>query len=238
MATSNIEVVEIGIPGPPGAGVSAAEKATFVTLTAANIFTNTNFFRKTSTAALTVSNDAAAVTTMRVDTTNNAVVLLSGADLRGYSDTGTTETYNIDGATGAAQFDSTVTTTRVVGDTSVWSFVIDGGGVAITTGVKLDIEVPYNAKVTAWDCFASGPSPSGSIVVDIWSDTYANFPPTNADSITTSEEPNFSATNKSQDTSLNSGNGWAVTQGNILRFNVDSVSTVTQVTICLKVTRT
>src|SRR5690606_39452399 len=124
---------------------------------------------------------------------------------------------------------------RIVGDTSDWSVIIDGGGTTITTGVKFDLEVPYNALITGWDIFGDQ---TGSIVVDIWQDTYANFPPTNADSITTSEEPTLSSASKNQDTSLNSGNGWAVTQGRVLRFNVDSVTTVERVTICLKVTRT
>jgi hypothetical protein len=237
MPTSNVEVIEIGIPGPPGSGVSAAEKASLVTLSGANIFTNTNFVRKTSTAALTVSNDGAAVTTFRVDTTNNAAALLSGADLRGYSDTGTTETWSVDGATGNAQFDGTIETSagRVVGDTSVWSVIIDGGGSTITTGVKFDLEVPYNAIITRWDML---PDVSGSMVLDIWQDTYANYPPTVADTLSVSEKPTLTAASKSQDTSLNSGNGWAVTQGNILRFNVTSVSTITRVTLALHVTRT
>ena len=234
MPTSSVEVIEIGIPGPPGAGVSAAEKAALVTLTGANTFTNINAINKTSTSALEVANDAATATLI-VDTTNGQVELQNGADLRGFSDFNSTETYSIDGATGAAQFDSTVTTTRIIGDTSVWSVVIDGGGSAITTGVKFDIEVPYNALVTAWDIFGDQ---TGSIVVDIWQDTYANFPPTVADTLSAGEKPTLSAASKNQDTSLNSGNGWAVTQGNILRFNVTSVTTVTRVSVCLKVTRT
>jgi hypothetical protein len=234
MPTSNIEVIEIGIPGPPGAGVSAAEKATFVTLSGTNVYTGTNSIRKTSAVALNVANDAGATTYFRVDTSTPGVHVTNGADLRGFSDNTTTETFLIDAATGAAQFDSTVTTTRIVGDTSVWSVIIDGGGSAITTGVKFDLEVPYNATVTAWDIFGDQ---TGSIVVDIWQDTYANFPPTVADTITTSEKPTLSAASKNQDTSLNSGSGWSVTQGRVLRFNVDSITTVTRVTIALKVTR-
>jgi hypothetical protein len=233
MPTSNIEVIEIGIPGPPGAGVSAAEKASYVTLTAANTFTNAQKIQKTSSTAFTVENDGG-TDLFNVNTTANLVWLKNGGDLSGYSDDGTTQTWTIDGATGAAQFDSSVTTTRVVGDTSVWSVIIDGGGSTITTGVKFDLEVPYNATVTAWDIFGDT---TGSIVVDIWQDTYANFPPTVADTITTSEKPTISATTKGQDTSLNSGNGWSVTQGRVLRFNVDSVTTLARVTIALKVTR-
>jgi hypothetical protein len=235
MATSSVEVIEIGIPGPPGSGVSEAEKASFVTLPGANIFTNTNYIRKTSTAAFAVSNDGAVATHIRVDTTNGEVEFPFGADLRGYSDSGTTETWAIDGATGAAQFDSTVTAARIVGDTSVWSVIVDGGGSTITTGVKFDLEVPYNAIITRWDML---PDVSGSMVLDIWQDTYANFPPTVADTLSVSEKPTLTAASKSQDTSLNSGNGWAVTQGNILRFNVTSVSTITRVTLALHVTRT
>jgi hypothetical protein len=236
MATSNIEVVEIGIPGPPGAGVSAAEKATFVTLTAANVFTNTNEVRVSSATAVIASSGAATTDrTLVLDTTGKEVELWNGAHIRGFSADGTSETWSVNGSTGSAQFDSTVTTTRVVGDTSIWSVVIDGGGSTITTGVKFDLEVPYNATITRWDIFADQ---TGSVVVDVWHDSYANFPPTVADTLSAGEKPTLSAASKNQDTSLNSGNGWAVTQGNILRFNVTSVTTVTRVSLCLHVTRT
>lgn len=234
MPTSNVEVIEIGIPGPPGTGVSASEKASFVTLTGANTYTAAQTITENGTAAFTVEKEDG-TDVLVIDTTNKEVEIQNAGKLRGFSDANTTETFSLDANTGAAQFDSTVTTTRVVGDTSVWSVIIDGGGSTITTGVKFDLEVPYNAIITAWDIFGDA---TGSIVVDIWQDTYANFPPTNADSITTSEEPTLTSAVKNQDTSLNSGNGWAVTQGRVLRFNVDSATTVVRVTICLKVTRT
>jgi hypothetical protein len=76
---------------------------------------------------------------------------------------------------------------------------------------------------------------SGSIVVDIWKDTYANYPPVDADSITASAVPTISSAAKSQDTSIS---GWtvAISAGDILGFNVDSISTCTRVTLSLKVT--
>lgn len=234
MTESNVTVIEIGIPGPPGQGVTAAEKATFVTSTADNTFTNKQRVQGNATDAFTVEKEDG-TDVLVIDTTNKEVEVQNAGKLRGFSDNNTTETFSIDAATGAAQFDSTVTTTRVVGDTSIWSIVIDGGGSAITTGPKLDICVPYNALITGWDIVADQ---SGSIVVDLWQDTYANFPPTVADTITTSEKPTLSAATKNQDTSLNSGNGWAVTQGRYLRVNVDSAATVTRVLIVLKVTRT
>lgn len=113
-------------------------------------------------------------------------------------------------------------------------FVIDGGGSAITTGVKGDIEIPYNCTITRVTMLADQ---TGSAVVNLWVDTYANFPPTVADKITASAPPTISSASKSQDTTLT---GWttSLTSGSILRYNVDSASTVTRVTVSLKVTRT
>lgn len=111
--------------------------------------------------------------------------------------------------------------------------IIDGGGAAITTGVKGDIEVPFNCTIERVTLLADQ---SGSIVIDIWKDTYANFAPTVADTITASAKPTLSSAAKSQDATLT---GWTktVTAGDILRFNVDSVSTVQRVLVSLKVTK-
>jgi hypothetical protein len=113
------------------------------------------------------------------------------------------------------------------------AIVIDGGGSAITTGVKLDVEIPFACTITAARLFADQ---SGSIVIDVWKDSYANFPPTVADTITASAKPTLSTAAKSQDTTLT---GWttAVAAGDILRFNVDSATTVTRVTLSLTATR-
>jgi len=109
--------------------------------------------------------------------------------------------------------------------------IIDGGGSEITTGVKADIEVPFNCTILQATALADQ---TGSIQVDIWKDTYANFPPTDADSITGSNPISISSSNKSQDSTLS---GWTTTisAGDILRFNVDSCSTITRCTISLKV---
>lgn len=114
----------------------------------------------------------------------------------------------------------------------IWT--IDGGGSAITTGQKGYIEIPFACTITAARSFADQ---SGSIVVDVWADTYANYPPTDADSITASAPITISATTKSQDTTLT---GWdtAIAAGDVLGFNVDSVSTITRLTIVLSVTKT
>lgn len=111
---------------------------------------------------------------------------------------------------------------------------IDGGGSAITTGVKGYIEVPYGCTINRATLLADQ---SGSIVIDVWKDTYANYPPTVADTITASAKPTLSSAAKSQDSTLT---GWttAITAGDVLGFNVDSATTVTRVHLILKVTKT
>lgn len=111
------------------------------------------------------------------------------------------------------------------------TFIIDGGGSAITTGIKGDLEIPFACTITGWTMLADQ---SGSIVVDIWKDTYANYPPVVGDSITASDKPTISAATKGQDLAPT---GWttAVAAGDTLRFNVDSASTVTRVTLSIRV---
>lgn len=113
-------------------------------------------------------------------------------------------------------------------------FEIDGGGAAITTGIVRTIQIPFACIINEVTLLADQ---SGSIVIDIWKDTYANYPPTVADTITASAKPTLSSATKAQDSTLT---GWTktITAGDILRFNVDSASNVTRVTVALKVTRT
>jgi len=107
---------------------------------------------------------------------------------------------------------------------------IDGGGAAITTGVKGYLEIPFAMTITGWTLVADQ---SGSIVIDVWKDTYANFPPTVADTIAGTEKPTLSSAQKNQDTSLTT---WttSVAAGDIIGFNVDSAATVTKVTLVIK----
>lgn len=119
-------------------------------------------------------------------------------------------------------------------ETIVVNFVIDGGGSAIATGIKGDVYCPFAFDIDSVTLLADQ---TGSIQVDIWKDSYANFPPTDADSITASAVPTISSATKSQDATLT---GWTVSvaAGDILRFNVDSATTVTRVTLALAGTRT
>jgi hypothetical protein len=111
---------------------------------------------------------------------------------------------------------------------------IDGGGFAITTGVKFYLQIPFNCTITGWTMLANT---STTTVIDIWKDTYANFPPTVADTITGSAKPAITASNKNTSTTLT---GWttSITAGDILAFNVDSNNSATLINIALTAVKT
>lgn len=136
--------------------------------------------------------------------------------------TGSTGSVGPTGPTGA--------TTNV---TAAIQYVIDGGGAVISTGIKGDLQVPFACTITSWTIMANA---SGSIVVDIWKDTPANFPPTVADTITAAAKPTLSSQTNASSSTLT---GWttSIAANDILRFNVDSATTVSRITISLTVTR-
>lgn len=118
---------------------------------------------------------------------------------------------------------------------STINFVIDGGGSAITTGIKGDIVVDYACTAVAWTLLADQ---SGAIKIDIWKDTYANFPPTDDDSMCGGHEPEIAASGVSaQDTDIADWSGEAIAAGSVLRFNVDSCTTIQRCTLSIKVLR-
>jgi hypothetical protein len=114
------------------------------------------------------------------------------------------------------------------------NYTIDGGGSVITTGSKRGIRVPFACTITAW---AIGLDQSGSIVIDIWKDTQANYPPTVADTITASAKPTVTTAVQNSSSTLT---GWTTTvnAGDWLFFNVDSVTSATWANICLTLTKT
>lgn len=113
-------------------------------------------------------------------------------------------------------------------------FDIDGGGAEPDTGVRAFIRVPFSGTITSVVALADQ---TGSIVCDIWKDTYANFPPTNDDSVTASAPVTISSGVKSEDTTLT---GWTTSfsAGDIFACNVDSVSTITHAVIIMQVMKT
>ena len=148
-------------------------------------------------------------------------------------DTGSTGSTGAKGDTGSA---------GAKGDTGASSIgkivlIIDGQGSVITTGVKAYLRIPFTCTINSVSILEISSTPiSGSIVIDIWKDTYANYPPTVADTITASAKPTLSSATKSEDTTLT---GWttSITAGDVLGFNVDSASSVKKIMLELKVTQ-
>jgi len=168
-----------------------------------------------------------ALSTATIDTGSGAMELGDAAITNGDTDSIPTNDQVYD-------FCETTQQYLQIGDLScAIHFTIDGGGSAITTGAKSWVRVPFDMTITGWDITADQ---SGSIVVDVWKDTYANFPPIDADSIAGTELPTLSSAQKNQDTSLSS---WttSVSQGDYIRINVDSASTVTFVYLTIYGTR-
>jgi hypothetical protein len=127
--------------------------------------------------------------------------------------------------------DGSVTTSTQIARS--FGITIDGGGSVISTGVQGDVIIPYSMTISSWTLIADQ---VGSIVIDVWKDTYASYPATQSDSITGSDKPTLSSVIKNQNSTLTE---WTTTvnSGDIIRFNVDSVSTITKATLVVQGTQ-
>lgn len=120
------------------------------------------------------------------------------------------------------------------------TFVIDGGGSAITTGVKGFIEAPFAGSITGCKVFGDEAS---AISILIFKTTWDNYPFTYPDDV--AEEISDSANNNNP--KIASGykglvsdlSGWTkpFERGDIFVFYVDTVSNITKCTISLSVSR-
>lgn len=110
-------------------------------------------------------------------------------------------------------------------------YVIDGGGSALATGIAGQLYVPFDCTITGVNLLADQ---TGSVVINIWKAAYASYPPNSGDTICASDKPTISAAQKANDTTLT---GWttAISADDTLMFNVDSVSSITRLTITLTV---
>ena len=110
---------------------------------------------------------------------------------------------------------------------------IDGGGSALDVGLAGFISVPYSGTITGWELLSSA---TGSVIIDVWKDNFAAFPPTVADSIAGTEKPTLTSQIKNNDNSLST---WStsITAGDILSFYVEDVSVVTRATLSIKITK-
>ena len=114
------------------------------------------------------------------------------------------------------------------------TMIIDGNGSIITTGTKGFLLIPFACTILEWTILSTDtPVTNGSIVIDIWKDSYVFHPPLVNDSITASAKPTIVNYRSNQ------GNptGWNVNiaTNDILGFNVDSITALKQVTLTLKI---
>lgn len=110
---------------------------------------------------------------------------------------------------------------------------IDGGGSVITTGEKkLTLEPGLTGTIVGWTLAGDQ---SGSIVMDVWKGDAAI--PTNANSITASAKPTLSSVRRGNSTTLT---GWTtgITADDVFIFEVESVTSLTHVTLTLLVRAT
>jgi hypothetical protein len=115
---------------------------------------------------------------------------------------------------------------------STLNIPFDGGGAPIAVGTEVDVRIDFDCVILA----ASGFGANGAFVCDIWKDSFANYPPTDADSITSLTPPGYLfGTNRGEDSTLS---GWSTTiaAGSVLRFHVD-ISNVNYATVALKLAR-
>lgn len=116
-----------------------------------------------------------------------------------------------------------------------FTVIIGGGTSAIQPGTQVDVEIPYAMQLQAWTLLADQ---AGAVKVDVWVDTYANYPPVDADSICNAHEPEIVASAaKAQDTDLSDWTTVALAAGSTMRLNVDSCTTITRLAVCFKAKR-
>ncbi len=115
--------------------------------------------------------------------------------------------------------------------TTVIPFLIEGGGAAVSTGIKAALPDLFACTVVGWTVVA--PRESGSIVVDIKRSTIAT--PSTFASIAGTDKPTLSSSQRNHSTALT---GWSTTinEDDTLQAVVESCTTITNATVNLIVT--
>lgn len=107
------------------------------------------------------------------------------------------------------------------------NFIIDNSGTALATGLAGFLVMSYPATITGYTLIGDQ---SGSVVIDIWKRNAAV--PSVANTITASAKPTLSSAQFGTSTTLT---GWttSVAAGDVFGFNVDSVTSITRLTVAL-----
>lgn len=123
-----------------------------------------------------------------------------------------------------------ILTQDIIPTTIVMECTIDGDGSEPNVGICGDLYVPFDCTITSWVLQATE---EGDLEMDVWASPFVvNTPPTITDSIVASAPPTLSASQSAIDTTLT---GWVtdIPSGTALRFNINSVATITHATLSL-----
>lgn len=104
---------------------------------------------------------------------------------------------------------------------------------ALVASLYAEISLPFAGTLTGWRLLADQ---TGAATVDIWKDSYANYPPTVADSICGGNYPTLTG-EKGEDTTLA---GWSKTfaAGEVMKFHLSACDTVRRLTLILTYIKT
>jgi hypothetical protein len=120
-------------------------------------------------------------------------------------------------------------------NTSEIVFVIDGGGSTISTGLRGSLEVPFNCNVVSWTILADQ---NGTIRMNVFNETYSTWGSTLPRTNEISFGVPISITSSASKNNYTLATQASIAASNLLSYNVQSVSTITRVTVCLKVIKT
>lgn len=109
---------------------------------------------------------------------------------------------------------------------------IDGSGSVPSTGVRARVSVPIACEVTGWVLVADA---SGSAVIDVLRSGYSGFPTTS--SIAGTDKPTLSTVQKNENLGpLTNWGSTAIAAGDVLEFNLVSVTTCKLLSLTLNLT--
>ncbi len=140
--------------------------------------------------------------------------------------TGESAEWSSDGTNWSAEKAGLQSETRAV------TIQIDGGASTPSTGVKARWSTPIACTVTGWVLVADD---SGSAVIDVLRSTYSGFPTTA--SIAGTDKPTLSSVQKNENLGpLTNWGSTALAAGDVLEFNLSSVTTCKLLSLTLNIT--
>jgi hypothetical protein len=136
---------------------------------------------------------------------------------------------NVDSCTTVTRTTLTIHGLKTASTLAQLNFSFDGGGLELPDNQQDWQRVPFNFMPLGWVILNDV---SGSIVIDLWLDDVANYPPTVADTITAAAKPTASSATHAISTALT---GWDIawSEGQIIKANIDSCTSVTHATLCV-----